>query len=230
MSSRILVAMDRFTTLDKALRFAEPIAEKVAGFKVHSLLDRHGAETVVPAFRELGGKVMADMKIKDIPATGADRASVYFDAGADFLTVHASGGVPMMQEAVKMGGDKTMILAISVLTSMSKEQAFATYGAAIPEKVLLFAQWAVEAGCYGLVCSTEELEMLAGHEELRGLKRVVPGIRLEDSSKDDQDRIGTPDGAAEAGADFEVIGRLITKADDPVAMVDKLNALIASVL
>jgi orotidine-5'-phosphate decarboxylase len=138
---------------------------------------------------------------------GAVRAAE--KCGVDFLTVHAAGGKEMMKAAMEASG-KITLLAVTVLTSLSEAS-----------QVLPRAREAVEAGVRGLVCSPHEIELLK--KEFGGnILLVVPGIRPEGSDKGDQKRIMPPEEAARLGADYLVIGRPITQADDPAGMAQKI--------
>ncbi len=179
----------------------------------------HGAAGVqkVRAAAGAKAKLFLDLKLHDIPNTvaGAVRAAVA-GCAPDFLTVHASGGREMMCAAVEAAA-KTKILAVTVLTSLDADELSAVgQGADAQEQVLRLARLAVEAGAGGIVCSPREIALL--RKELpREILLVVPGIRPAGSKAGDQKRIMTPAEATAAGADYLVIGRPITQADDPVA-------------
>ena len=103
-----------------------------------------------------------------------------------------------------------LVLAVTVLTSLGEYDTYLIFGAPSKAKVLQFARDAKIAGCDGIICSPQELEFLGNYPELRGLLKVVPGIRPKWSVTGDQKRIMTPSDAIKAGADYLVIGRPIT--------------------
>jgi orotidine-5'-phosphate decarboxylase len=222
-SNPILAALDGFTR-DQAMTHAERLAPLVGGFKVNDLLDTCGAQ-IVRDLTQFGRQVMADPKIYDTPKTVANRVAVYADcktgAGATLVTVHASAGIPALQAAVMAHGyelDHNVILAITVLTSFDEEGCQEVYGHSTKAMVLRFARWAALVGCRGIVCSGQELALLAKHPELKRLKRVVPGIvpAWFQAALGDQKRTMTPLEALEAGADKLVIGRALFEKGDPV--------------
>lgn len=207
---RIIVALD-VDSLDKALVLVEELHPYVGYFKVGlELLTNEGAPRVVQAIKEAGGRIFYDGKFKDIPNTVAGASKAVAKLGVDMFNVHASGGVEMMRAAVDNKGE-SKVLAVTVLTSLSEEDAHSIYGAPSKGKVIEFARWAKIAGIDGLICSPQELQVLGKQKELDGLLRVTPGVRPEWASAGDQKRIMTPGEAVKAGADYLVIGRPITK-------------------
>lgn len=207
---RIIVALD-VDSLDKALELVEKLHLYVGYFKVGlELLTNEGAPKVVQAIKEAGGKIFYDGKFKDIPNTVAGASKAVAKLGVDMFNVHASGGVEMMKAAVDNKGE-SKVLAVTVLTSLSEEDAHSIYGAPSKGKVIEFARWAKIAGIDGLICSPQELQVLGKQKELDDLLRVTPGVRPDWAAKGDQKRVMTPGEAVKAGADYLVIGRPITK-------------------
>lgn len=207
---RIVVALD-VDSLDKALELVEELHPYVGYFKVGlELLTNEGAPKVVQAIKEAGGKIFYDGKFKDIPNTVAGASKAVAKLGVDMFNVHASGGVEMMKAAVDNKGE-SKVLAVTVLTSLSEEDAHSIYGAPSKGKVIEFARWAKIAGIDGLICSPQELQVLGKQKELDDLLRVTPGVRPEWAARGDQKRVMTPGEAVKAGADYLVIGRPITK-------------------
>lgn len=207
---RIIVALD-VDSLDKALELVKELHPYVGYFKVGlELLTNEGAPKVVQAIKETGGKIFYDGKFKDIPNTVAGATKAVARLGVDMFNIHASGGVEMMKAAVDNKGE-SKVLAVTVLTSLSEEDAHSIYGAPSKGKVIEFARWAKIAGVDGLICSPQELQVLGRQKELDGLLRVTPGVRPDWAARGDQKRVMTPGEAVEAGADYLVIGRPITK-------------------
>jgi orotidine-5'-phosphate decarboxylase len=196
--------------------------------KIHDLWDSYGPKIVDKLKLAGAAKVWVDLKLHDIPATVGKRAKAVADAGADIITVHISGGVPMMKAAVESGLE---VYGITVLTSLSPGQVREIYRDEDVQRVALkFAGMAAKAGVRGIVCSPLEVARIAGFEDCHALKLVVPGTRSAGQEANDQMRVDTPAAAIAAGAHHLVIGRQITQAADPVAAYEALMAEIQPAL
>lgn len=207
---RIIVALD-VPTLKEAMKLAEELVGYVGMFKVGlQLITAEGGPRVVKEISDLGGKVMYDGKFHDIPNTIGGASSALPDE-VKMFTVHASGGVEMMRKATENSQEFADVLAVTVLTSLSEEDAYLIYGAPSKAKVLEFARWAHLADIDGIVCSPKELKILKDSGEFEGFLMVTPGIRPTWATKGDQKRITTPSDAIRMGADYLVIGRPIRK-------------------
>lgn len=224
---RIIVALD-VDDLYKAAALVNELGPFVGGFKVGlQLLTSQGAPRVVETVKKKGAKLLFDGKFHDIPNTVAGAAKAVAKMGVDMFTVHASGGVDMMREAVSNRGNSD-VLAVTILTSLSAkdlwelgyvsnwqaepwERFFQTINDRyIPGLVIDMARAAKEAGVQGIVCSPKEVRTLASSEELEGLYFVTPGIRPGWAAAGDQKRIASPADAVRDGAKYLVIGRPIT--------------------
>jgi orotidine-5'-phosphate decarboxylase len=214
----IIVALDGMQ-LEKALEIAEALKGYVGGFKVNDLLDSAGPEIIIGDLKKYG-LVMADPKLHDIPNTVKNRMKIYAEAGADIVTVMASGGVAMMIAAMEgaetgyKSGIKppSKVAAVTVLTSLGKEECHLAYGAPVKAKVLQFARIAFIAGVEAIVCSAQELEFLNKFPELDSLERITPGITPKWAAKpEDQNRVTPPSVAIKNEAKRLVIGRAITQ-------------------
>jgi orotidine-5'-phosphate decarboxylase len=211
---RIVVALD-VPTLDEADALARQLTGAVGWFKVGLELFTANGPAAVEAVRA-HGPVMLDLKLHDIPTTVERAASRVADLGVGLLTVHASGGPSMVEAAVRGLGAGGEILAVTVLTSMSDEELAAIGAPGAAEQVPALARLAVDAGAPGLVCAATDLR--AVRDVVGGEVRLVtPGVRPAGAADDDQARVATPSAAVRDGADLIVIGRPITRADDPVA-------------
>jgi orotidine-5'-phosphate decarboxylase len=202
---KVIVALD-LPTADEALSMAEQVRDHVAGFKIGLGLLHGPGPRVIGSLNELGRPVFADAKLHDIPSQVEAGARHLAEHGARWVTAHAPGGAAMLKAAVTglaQGGAEAGILAVTVLTSIDTAE---------PELVQGLAHTAATAGCEGIVSSPHELALVAAAAP--GLLRVTPGIRLV-ASDDDQARTATPGEAIAAGADYLVIGRPITRAQDP---------------
>lgn len=178
----------------------------------------------ITASRDMGFEVFVDLKLLDIPTTVNRAGQVLASLGASYVTMHAFGGVPMLQAgvaglrdgAVNAGLPEPVAVAVTVLTSD---------GDAPPHVLAKRVGIAVEAGCGGIVCAASDLHE-AGQYGPR-LVKVVAGIRREGADTHDQARPATARQALEGGADLLVIGRAVTEADDPAAAAAALAADLA---
>jgi orotidine-5'-phosphate decarboxylase len=207
--TELYVALD-FPTLEEAASLAEDLLSHVDGFKVGLELLLGTGPSAITTIAELGLPVFADAKLHDIPNTVERAARRLSSTGARFVSVHASGGRPMVDAAIVGFGGKG-ILAVTVLTSRADPLGDAA----------TLSELAAEAGAEGVVCSVSDLtkvKMVAP-----GLLCVTPGIRPSFPS-DDQVRTATPEEAAMAGADIIVVGRPITRSTDPVGAARALAA------
>ena len=219
----IIIALDcdRETALDLARR----LEGKAVWVKVGMTLFYRYGPAIVDEMRARGLRVFLDLKLHDIPFQIRGAAHSASLTGADILSIHGLGGAQMIAEgragveeaAAERAGERTRLVAISVLTSMDAE-ALASIGVtdAVEDEVARLASLAVGAGSDGIVCSPQEAEKmraLLGPDTLI----VCPGIRPAGADVGDQKRIATPAAAIEAGASKLVVGRPITKAEDPVA-------------
>ncbi|MFA9445632.1 orotidine-5'-phosphate decarboxylase [Egicoccus sp. AB-alg6-2] len=221
---RIAVALD-VPTLDEAQALARQLAGHVGWFKVGlELFAAHGP-AAVEAIRAFG-PVFLDVKLHDIPTTVARAAQRIADLGVGLLTVHAGGGTPMLEAAVEGLGDHGRVLAVTVLTSMSEQDLADVSAPGAATQVPLLARLAVDAGVPGLVCAPRDLSAVrdtVGSEVLL----VTPGVRPAGAGEDDHARAATPDAAVRDGADLLVVGRPITRADNPVAAAVQIAAALA---
>lgn len=215
--TQLISALD-VPELSTALALVDKIGANVEWYKVGKQLFTHYGPVVLQELKSRGKKVFLDMKFHDIPNTVAQAIRSGALIGADMINVHASGGPVMLAaaaEAMKETGK--LVIAVTVLTSMDQAQLEAIGINVSPaEQVLRLAALTKEAGLPGVVCSALELPML---REKFGpdFVTVVPGIRPAGADIGDQKRIMTPKKAAEAGADYIVVGRPILAAEDPAA-------------
>lgn len=211
---RIIVALD-VDSLGKAKSLVESLAPHVGCFKVGlELLMSVGSSTVVGWFMDngFGGgqRIFLDGKFNDIPNTVGGAAKAVAKLNVKMFNVHASAGVEAMMAAVANKG-QSLVLAVTVLTSLEENNAHLIFGGPSKAKVLQLARDAKIAGCDGIICSPQELELLGKQKELSGLLKITPGVRPEWAAKGDQKRVMTPGEAIKAGADYLVIGRPITQ-------------------
>ncbi|MBR5381409.1 MAG: orotidine-5'-phosphate decarboxylase [Oscillospiraceae bacterium] len=173
---------------------------------------------IVREAKARGHRVFLDLKLHDIPTTVKKAMSVLASLLVDMVNVHAAGASSMMAAAREGLGDGPLLIAVTQLTSTSEEvlRREILIDRPMEETVMLYAQNAKSSGLDGVVCSP--LEAKAVHDACgSGFLTVTPGIRLAGDDAGDQVRVMTPARAKEAGSDFIVVGRSITKASDPLA-------------
>jgi orotidine-5'-phosphate decarboxylase len=229
-TSPICLALD--TSDETELRhLAEMTADAVGVYKIGLTTIHSMGPRLIPALARLK-PVFVDAKLHDIPAQveGATRAIA--EAGAAFVTVHATGGSEMVRAAVEASGEATSILAVTVLTSLNQEElTHIGIEGSVEDAVLRFGRLALDAGAHGLVCSPHEVARVRaefGPSGDGGPLLVVPGIRPTGAVDGDQKRTMGPREAIDAGADLIVVGRPITEAEDPEAaarsILDEVNS------
>lgn len=219
-SERIIVALD--CDHDEAIAIAKELKGFATWVKVGMTLYYACGPRIVEELNELGFKVFLDLKLYDIPHQVRGAVAAAVDSGADMLTVHASGGVEMMQAAMegaqesceRRGVDRPYIIGVTVLTSFD-DAGLRQIGIERPsdEQVALLGSCVKQAGLDGVVCSPHEahaLRDILGPESLV----VTPGVRLASARDDDQKRVATPSFAFDQGASHIVVGRPITQASD----------------
>ncbi|HAV3883641.1 TPA: orotidine-5'-phosphate decarboxylase [Acinetobacter baumannii] len=225
----IIVALDAKSQYD-ALKIVEQLDPTLCRVKVGKELFTHEGPSVVKKLQEENFEVFLDLKFHDIPNTTAQAVCAAADLGVWMVNVHASGGRKMMEtcvERLKAGNYQTQLIAVTVLTSMGRED-LKDIGLDIEpvEQVKRLAKLTKESGLDGVVCSAQEAKIL---RELIGqdFSLVTPGIRPEGSNADDQKRIVTPKQAMLYGSTHLVIGRPITNAENPTEMLKSILASIA---
>jgi orotidine-5'-phosphate decarboxylase len=221
---QVIVALD-YASAPEALRMVERLGEGADFYKVGlELYTRAGPELV----RDLTGqrkRVFLDLKLHDIPNTVVGAVRAARDLGVEMLTVHTSGGRPMMEAAAGAAGEDMTLLGVTLLTSLSPNDVESAWGRSIGslrEEVVRLATLARDSGVGGIVASPQEAQAVRrrlGKEMIV----VTPGIRLPGGDTHDQARVATPAQAARAGADYLVIGRAVTGAADPEAALDKVR-------
>jgi orotidine-5'-phosphate decarboxylase len=225
-SNRIIVALD-FPDAGSTLDILDKLDPALCRVKVgKELFTRCGPE-LVRKIGKAGFDVFLDLKFHDIPNTVAGAVSAAVELGVWMVNVHASGGPAMLEAARKsLGSSKTLLTAVTVLTSLSAEDLRAVGVDSVPdEQVLRLAKLTAECGLHGVVCSAQETALLRQNLP-KDFLLVTPGIRPAGDSAADQKRVETPGDAIARGSSYLVIGRPITQAADPVA---KLRAIMQEI-
>jgi orotidine-5'-phosphate decarboxylase len=219
---RLVVALD-FPARAAALEMVERLRGEVGMFKVGKQLFTAEGPDLVREIVARGEKVFLDLKFHDIPNTVAGAVESAARLGVSLVNVHASGGLAMMQAAAKAArGTGTRVLGVTVLTSLGAPDLAAVGFSEPPERLVIrLAKLAQEAGLDGVVAAPTELALLRA-ELGPDFVLLTPGIRLPGGEAQDQVRIATPQQAVAAGADYIVVGRPITQADDPVEMARRI--------
>jgi orotidine-5'-phosphate decarboxylase len=211
---RLIVALD-VPNADAARRLVSQLSGSVGMFKVGLQLFTAEGPGLVRELVKDGHRVFLDLKLHDIPNTVSHAVHSAVDLGVSMLTVHASAGSEGLQVAAEASGNHIAVVAVTVLTSFSDQDL---QGIGVPHpvagQVLHLAALARAAGCAGVVTSPRETAQVRQAQGTR-FAIVNPGVRPAGSQKDDQERTATPGEAIRSGATYVVVGRPITKAENP---------------
>jgi orotidine-5'-phosphate decarboxylase len=227
---RLIVALDT-QDIEKTRALVQKLGESVGFYKVGKELFTAVGPSIVKELIAGGKKVFLDLKFHDIPNTVAGAVNSAASLGVSLLTVHAAGGSKMLQaaaEAAAQSESRPTVLAVTVLTSLTAQELEQVgVKGSLEAQVLRLGTLALNSGCGGIVASAQEalrLRQALGAE----FTLVTPGIRPAGSIAADQARVVTPDAAIRAGADYLVVGRPITAADDPAAAARSIIQQIES--
>lgn len=222
---RIIVALD-YPTAAAALAMAARLNPAQCRVKVGKELFTAAGPALVERLVGMGYGVFLDLKYHDIPNTVASACRVAAGLGVWMVNVHASGGSAMMRaarEAIAGLPQRPLLIAVTVLTSLGADDLREIGCTESPEAMVeRLAALAESSGMDGVVCSAQEATALR-RSRAKEFRLVTPGIRLPDAVADDQKRVLTPQAAVAAGADYLVIGRPITKAEDPLKVLTRIS-------
>ena len=215
---KMIVALD-FSDLESVKNLVEELEDLVTFYKVGLELYLNTNGEILEYLDSKGKKVFLDLKFHDIPNTTTMASIFAAKKNIAIFNVHSGGGKEMMNsvvKAVKNINPETMIIGVTILTSFSEESIYEIYKSklSLNELVLNMAKITKEAGMDGVVCSaleSKEIKNICG----TSFKTICPGIRLKDSNTNDQKRVMTPKEAIKNGCDYLVIGRDITKSENP---------------
>jgi orotidine-5'-phosphate decarboxylase len=224
MTSRIYVALDT-PDIAKAKAIATRVRHHVGGIKLglefFMANGRHG----VIEMHDLGLPIFLDLKLHDIPNTVGKAIQALRGLEPAVLTVHASGGRAMLEDAKAAAPSNTKVVAVTMLTSLDENDLRATgVGGSAHDQVLRLTELAMDAGVDGIVCSGEEVR--AAHKVWPKGFFVVPRVRPANGAIGDQKRVVTPRAAMDAGASILVVGRPITAAEDPDLAAREISATL----
>lgn len=225
VTSKVIIALD-FSERQQVLDLVSRLDPQECRLKVGKELFTSYGPQIVRDLQALGFEIFLDLKFHDIPNTVYKAIRAAADLGVWMVNVHASGGRTMLtqaQQAINDSQNKPLLIAVTILTSLSaSEVAEIGYGQDVANQVKHLARLSYECGLDGVVCSAQEANIIKSVTAPEFLT-VTPGIRLADATKDDQTRVMTPEAAVANGADYLVIGRPITQADNPLAVLQEIN-------
>ncbi len=230
MNSRVVVALD-YEDAATALATADRLQPSACKLKIGKELFTGAGPRLVETLVGRGFDVFLDLKFHDIPNTVAQACKAAARLGVWMVNVHALGGRAMMQaarEAIASGSHQPKLIAVTVLTSMAEADLREVGIDADPlAAVMKLAGLAHDCGLDGVVCSALEAGALRDRHG-SDFWRVTPGIRLPEDAAGDQKRVMTPRVAMDSGASYLVIGRSVTRAADPMAVLARINREISA--
>ena len=225
MGKDVIVACD-FPNAEQTLAFLDKFQGRKPFVKIGMELFYGAGPDIVRQIKARGHKIFLDLKLHDIPNTVKKAMMVLRDLDVDICNLHAAGTIRMMEAALegltRPDGSRPLLIAVTQLTSTDQRamEEDLWIDRPLPDVVMHYAKCAEEAGLDGVVCSP--LEAKAVHETCgEAFLTVTPGVRFAESAAGDQKRIMTPAQAKLEGCDYIVVGRPITKAEDPVAAYER---------
>ncbi|MDE1468383.1 orotidine-5'-phosphate decarboxylase [Aurantiacibacter sp. D1-12] len=224
MSNPVYLALD-VPQLDAAKALCEKVKGHIGGVKLGlEFFCAHGHHGV-HEISHLGLPVFLDLKLHDIPNTVAGAMQSIHVLEPAIVTVHASGGRAMMEDAKAAAGEDCKVVAVTMLTSLDERDLERTGVGGTPhDHVMRLADLAHDAGLDGIVCSGQEIKSV--HDQWKDGFFVVPGLRPGGKAAGDQKRVVTPRQARDDGASCLVIGRPISRADDPLAAAREIEGTL----
>lgn len=224
MSNPVFLAVD-LPQIDAAKALAEKVKAHVGGLKLGlEFFCAHGHHGV-HELAHVGLPIFLDLKLHDIPNTVAGAMQSIHVLEPAIVTVHASGGRAMMEDAKAAAGEHTKVVAVTMLTSLDDNDLARTgVAGSAHDQVMRLADLAHTAGLDGIVCSGKEVG--AVHKQWKNGYFVVPGLRPGGKATGDQKRVVTPRQARDDGASVLVIGRPISRATDPVMAAREIEATL----
>lgn len=218
MKDKIIIPFD-VQTRDEFDYLLKELSGTATFAKVGMELFYRFGPNIIEDLKQHNFKIFLDLKLHDIPNTVHHACKVLGEMEVDILNVHSSGGREMMQaarEGFKLSHKKGLIIGVTQLTSTTQKVMNSEFNisGSVEDSVLSLANMTKESGLDGVVCSAQEVQTIKAALG-KDFKCITPGIRPLNYQKDDQKRIMTPTEAIQAGSDYLVIGRPITKADSP---------------
>jgi orotidine-5'-phosphate decarboxylase len=228
MKAPIAVALDA-PDLETAKKWAKEVSPYVSTLKIGLETYLRDGKKSIEQIKEISNcDLFLDLKLHDIPATVAGACRSVADLNPKYLTVHASGGSEMINEAAKTLPN-TLIVAVTILTSIDEKNLQEIgFKNSSKESAVNLAKLAVAAGARAIVCSPQEVAEIRKNVD-SSIVLITPGIRPQGSSSNDQQRIATPQDALLNGANLLVIGRPITGSDNVGEAAKRISEEVNSV-
>lgn len=224
MSNPVYLALD-LPQLDAAKALAQKVKAHVGGLKLGlEFFCAHGSHGV-HEIAQVGLPIFLDLKLHDIPNTVAGAMQAIHLLEPSIVTVHASGGRAMLEDAKAAAGEHTKVVAVTMLTSLDERDLQRIGVGGTPhDHVMRLTELAHDSGIDGIVCSGQEVA--SAHRQWKDGFFVVPGLRPAGAAIGDQKRVVTPRQARNDGASVLVIGRPISRAADPVQAARDIEATL----
>ena len=230
-SSRVIVALD-FSEAESALALVNRMSPEWCKLKIGKELFTVAGPSLVEILVKRGFDVFLDLKFHDIPTTVARACSAAARLRVWMVNVHALGGGTMMaaaRDAIGAEANRPLLIAVTILTSMADADLREIGIEGSPaDAASRLAGLARNNGADGVVCSAHEAASIRAHFGDEFL-RVTPGIRLPENDTDEQKRVMTPSLAMQNGASYLVIGRPVTRAGDPAAVLRRIETELQSI-
>ena len=222
MENKIIIPLD----LDRssAINIAKKLNPDLCRLKVGSQLFTSSGPKIISELNDLKFDIFLDLKFYDIPNTVYESVKSASDLGVWMVNVHASGGAKMLEsakKAIESVNSSTILIAVTILTSFSKENMANLGISDLDKHILNLAKLAYDCGLDGVVCASTDTQSIKKNFG-KNFLAVTPGIRPAWSSLDDQRRVSTPAEALRNGSDFLVIGRPITGSKDPIKALERI--------
>lgn len=221
MGKDVIIACD-FSSKEETLKFLSKFKKHKPFVKIGMELFYAEGPSIVKEIKKRGHKIFLDLKLHDIPNTVRKSMTVLSKLKVDMVNCHASGTKAMMKAAREGLGNKTILIAVTQLTStdqnaMNKDLLIKED---LNKVVMHYAKNAKLSGLDGVVCSPLEAKKV--HQACgKNFITVTPGVRFKENAKGDQKRVMTPSEAKKIGSDYIVVGRPITEAPDPIKAYER---------
>jgi orotidine-5'-phosphate decarboxylase len=222
MDNKIIIPLD--LEYSAAINMAKNFDANLCRLKIGSQLFTSSGPQIIKELNSLGFDIFLDLKFHDIPNTVYEAVKSAADLGIWMVNVHASGGRAMLEASKKAldGFDQPpLLIAVTVLTSLSEDSLNEVGIKDLSEQVLRLAKLTNECDLNGVVCASTDVKAIKNRFG-KDFVTVTPGIRPNDSKVNDQNRISTPSEAIKNGSDYLVIGRPITESENPTKALEKI--------
>ena len=223
MDNKIIIPLD--LEYSAAINMARNFDANLCRLKIGSQLFTSSGPQIIKELNSLGFDIFLDLKFHDIPNTVYEAVKSAADLGIWMVNVHASGGRAMLEASKKAleGFDQPpLLIAVTVLTSLSEDSLNEVGIKDLSEQVLRLAELTNECDLNGVVCASTDVQAIKNRFG-KDFITVTPGIRPNDSKVNDQNRISTPSEAVKNGSDYLVIGRPITGSENPTKALEEIN-------